>query len=132
MTRHPYKTNVIWTLVLCLAIVTVVGCANEMALLRPGMVKTFSVQNADYDTAYTQAVLTAKELNFTIGLDDKAKGRITSQRGYGYGEMSYLWMEVKKDPLGKVTITLDVKSSGGSEGIITEFIGAYNKRVTTA
>jgi hypothetical protein len=108
-----------------------VGCANEMALLRPGTVKTFTVQNADYDTAFSSAVQTAKDLRFKIGYEDKLKGRFTSDRGMGYGESSYLWVEVKKVPAGNVSITLDVKSSGGSESIVNEFMAAYSKRVKT-
>jgi hypothetical protein len=125
------KVKMSWVLVVCIMLGMSAGCANEMALLRPGTVKTFTVQNADYDTAFSQAVQTAKELQFKIGLEDKARGRVTTNRGLGYGESSYLWIEVKKIPSGNVSITLDVKSSGGSENIVNEFMVAYNKRVKT-
>jgi hypothetical protein len=82
--------------------------------------------------AFTSAVQTAKDLQFKIGYEDKSKGRFTSDRGMGYGESSYLWIEVKKVPAGNVSITLDVKSSKGSETIINEFMSAYNKRVKTS
>jgi len=128
---HALKGPLSWVLVVCCVVGGLVGCANEMALLRPGTVKTFTVQNADYDTAFTYAVQTAKDIRFKIGYEDKAKGRFTSDRGMGYGESSYLWVEVKKVPAGTVSITLDVKSSKGSETIIAEFMTAYNRQVKT-
>ncbi len=131
MTLQVLKGQMSWALVLCVMLGMSAGCANEMALLRPGAVKTFTVQNADYETAFTQAVQTAKELRFKIGLEDKAKGRVTTDRGLGYGESSYLWIEVKKVSPGNISITLDVKSSKGSESIVNEFMTAYNKRVKT-
>jgi hypothetical protein len=129
--RNLVKSPLLWVLVVCMSVGGLVGCANEMALLRPGTVKTFTVQNADYDTAFTYAVQTAKELRYKIGYEDKSKGRFTSDRGLGYGESSYLWVEVKKVPTGNVSITLDVKSSKGSETIIQEFMTAYNRQVKT-
>lgn len=128
MTLQVLKGQMSRVLVLCVMLGMSAGCANEMALLRPGVVKTFTVQNADYETAFMQVVQTAKELQFKIGLEDKAKGRVTTNRGLGYGESSYLWIEVKKASPGNVSITLDVKSSGGSENIVNEFMTAYNKR----
>lgn len=129
---HPLKIKIALALVACLMTITVSGCANEFALLRPGSTQTFSVQSADYDAAFNHAIQTAKELQYTIGLEDKDKGRLTINRGYGYGESSYIWIEVKHESPGKVSITLDVKSSGGSEPIIHEFMETYNKYVKTA
>lgn len=125
------KRRLSWVLVVCIAVSGLVGCANEMALLRPGTVKTFTVQNADSDTAFAYAVQTAKDLRFKIGYEDKSKGRFTSDRGLGYGESSYLWIEVKKVSAGNVSITLDVKSSKGSDAVISEFMTAYNRHVKT-
>ena len=129
----PYvpKGQWLWVLMICVLLGMPVGCANEMALLRPGTVKTFMVQNADYDMAFASAVQTAKDLQFKIGYEDRSKGRFTSDRGMGYGESSYLWIEVKKVSADNVSITLDVKSSKGSQAIINEFMSAYNKRVRT-
>ena len=129
---NPLKSKIAWTLAACLMIVTVSGCANELALLRPGSTQTFAVQSVDYNAAFSHAVQAAKELHYTIGLEDKDKGRLTMNRGYGYGESSYIWIEVKHESPGKVSITLDVKSSGGSEPIIHEFMETYNKYVKTA
>ena len=131
MTFDLQKRRLSWALVICMMLGISAGCANEMALLRPGTVKTFTVQSADYDTAFSSAVQTAKELRFKIGYEDKSKGRFTSDRGLGYGESSHLWVEVKKVPAGTVSITLDVKSSGGSEHIVNEFMAAYSKLVKT-
>ena len=128
---HILRGSLSWVLAACVAVGGLIGCANEMALLRPGTVKSFTVQNADYDTAFTYAVQTAKDLRFKIGYEDKSKGRFTSDRGIGYGESSYLWIEVKKLSAGSVSITLDVKSSKGSETIINEFMTAYNRQVKT-
>ncbi len=129
MTCHPLKANILRALAVCLTIGTLFGCANEIALLRPGAVKTYTVHNTDYNTAFTQAVQTAKELQFKISREDKDSGKLITYRGYGYGESSYLWIEVKKVPSGNVSITLDAKSSGGSEKIINEFMTTYNKYV---
>lgn len=131
MTFDLQKRKLSWVLVACMMLGMSAGCANEMALLRPGTVKTFTVQNADYDMAFSSAVQTAKDLRFKIGYEDKSKGRFTSDRGLGYGESSYLWVEVKKVPAGTVSITLDVKSSKGSDTIISEFMTAYNRHVKT-
>ena len=118
-------------LTLFLASLFLSGCASYAALVRSTVTKSYAIQNSDYDQAFTQIAVAAKDLKLKVVRQNKEKGTVYMYRGYGYAEFTNMEARIVKDPSGSLQINLVAKSSKNGDEIISEFLNAYNKYVQT-
>ena len=115
----------------CILAISLAGCASQMALFKGGASKSFALQTTDYDNAFSQVSVAAKEIGYSVTRQDKEKGTFFLSRGYGYSEFTNMEIRLAKGEAGALKIDLVASSSQSGETVINEFMTAYGKHVPT-
>ncbi|TAN41344.1 MAG: hypothetical protein EPN25_05065 [Nitrospirae bacterium] len=122
--------NIMVVLTALLVMLSLAACASNVALLRSSAAKTFQLDTADYDTAFSKVTVAAKDLGYSITTENREKGTFFLSRGYGYSEYTNMEIRIVRDEAG-LKMDLVAKSSQNGESVINDFMTAYRKYIRT-